>query len=258
MATRAPPAAPSRAPNIRPSAGATPSVSKNPGVTMAPSICAGSPACVSVKFAPKYADMPSKDALWRRQSSKFGYALTSLLYPCRRVVGPQHHQAIGRRVRERPQQDGTDDGEDGRVRADSEREREHRGSGKQRLLAEPADGVNEIALHENGAARARARPLRQLEERRRVQRIERHAPGVGVGRAVAHRRRVQVGEMTRQLVDDVHRELAPFAVGALPDQSLPLPQVAVTHTAPRRGPESARRTAAIPCAAPRAHRGLQA
>ena len=232
MATRAA----SRAPNVRPSAGATPSVSKNPGVTMAPSICAGSPACVSVKFASKYARHALEGRALAAPVVEVRIRADVLVVSLPWVVGPQHHQAIGRRVRERLQQDGIDDGEDGRVRADSERERKHRGSCKHRLLAEPADGVNEIALQENGAAGARARPLRQLEERRRVQRIERHAPGVGVGRAVAHRRRVQVGEMTRQLVDDVDRELAPFAVGALPDQSLPLPQVEVTHTAPRRGP----------------------
>src|SRR5207244_10541623 len=108
------------------------------------------------------------------------------------------------------------------------------------------------------AAAPRARALRQLEERGGVQRVERLLAGVAVRRASANRCRMQVGEVARELVDDLERELTPFTVRALPDERLPLSQVAITHSALPRDPESARRTAAIPCAAPRARRGPRA
>ena len=81
ITTRSPPACPLAAAKARPLAGATPSVSKKSGVTRPPRICAGSPLPVSVMLAPEYADIRSNDVLARRQSSKLGYAATSLSNP---------------------------------------------------------------------------------------------------------------------------------------------------------------------------------
>ena len=53
-----------------------------------------------------------------------------LVEPLPRVVGPQHHQPVGLRVGQRPQQHRVDDGEDRGIRADAERQRERRDRGR--------------------------------------------------------------------------------------------------------------------------------
>jgi hypothetical protein len=44
----------------------------------------------------------------------------------------------------------------------------------------------------------------------------------------------QFGKVTRKLLDNVRRQLAPLAIGALANQFSPLAQLAITHARLRR------------------------
>ncbi len=61
-----------------------------------------------------------------------------------RVAMPDDEQVLRLVERQRPQQHRFDDGEERRVRADPEGERDHRGRGERRFAAEDAEGVAEI------------------------------------------------------------------------------------------------------------------
>ena len=54
----------------------------------------------------------------------------------RRPLAPDHHRPVGLAPRQRPQEDGVDDAEDGRVRADAEGQRQDRDGGERRVPAE--------------------------------------------------------------------------------------------------------------------------
>src|SRR5262249_4829039 len=108
-------------------------------------------------------------------------------------------------------------------------------------------------LAEPGKPRARA--VRQLDERRGVQRLEREPPGLVFRPPLPHRRRLLVGQVAGQLVDDVGRELAPLPLRVLAHPLPPTADLSIMHGPPRRDPESARRTGATPFAAPPARPG---
>ncbi len=56
----------------------------------------------------------------------------------------KYDEPIGFRQPDGLQEDGIDDGEDGRVRADAQRQRGNRRGGKRRVLTEHAEGVPEV------------------------------------------------------------------------------------------------------------------
>ena len=60
-------------------------------------------------------------------------------------MGDDLGEPLGLRIRKRPQQDPIDDGVDGRVRADAQRERQHGGDGEDGRLQQQADGVSQVA-----------------------------------------------------------------------------------------------------------------
>jgi hypothetical protein len=64
----------------------------------------------------------------------------------RRALG-QQHESIGILVRQRLEQHGIDDGEHGRVGADTERERENRAGRERRRSPQRAGGIEKIAQH---------------------------------------------------------------------------------------------------------------
>ena len=70
-----------------------------------------------------------------RKSKKFG-GETRVARDATRVGRPHTNQPIRLRIRKRPQDDGIDDAEDGRVGADAERERGDRRGGEPGALAE--------------------------------------------------------------------------------------------------------------------------
>ena len=67
-----------------------------------------------------------------------------------RLIGrrkPHHRDAIGVRIRKRPQERGVDEAEDQRVRTDTERQAPDRCEGKCRPAAEGANGVAHVGEH---------------------------------------------------------------------------------------------------------------
>ena len=88
----------------------------------------------------------------------------------RREVGRHPHEALRIRVRQRPQDDGVHDGEDGAVGADAERKGRDRDAGKPRRAPEPAPGepqvLSERGQHMDGRTRKpQASPVIHSRER---------------------------------------------------------------------------------------------
>jgi len=155
---------------------------------------------------------------------------------------------------QRAQDEAVDEREDRGICADPERERQdgdRRHDGRSDQLTDCHAEIVEVP------AVPRSRPPGQLEKRRGVQRVERDLTCLLVGGSATNRRFLQIGKMTRELVNDVERELAPLAIGAFADQRPPLPHQPITHTSLPRDRESARRSAAIPSVGPPAPHGLQ-
>jgi hypothetical protein len=122
---------------------------------------------------------------------------------------------------QRAQDEAVDEREDRGVRADSERQRKHGDRRHDRRCNQLPDGDADIV--DISAARPGTRAFRQLEKRRRVERVERDPSRLVVGCAAADCRRLQLGEVTREFVDNIERESAPFAIGAIAYQCPPLP-----------------------------------
>jgi hypothetical protein len=62
-------------------------------------------------------------------------------------VAPDLNKTFGVGIRQRPQDDGVDQSEDGGGRADAEREREHRADGRCRVLPDGTPRVSQIRSH---------------------------------------------------------------------------------------------------------------
>ena len=136
----------------------------------------------------------------------------------RRAVGStiaNHHQALGRCVRQRPQQDGVDDAEDRGVCADAERECHQRDRGKARSppqqtgrIAHVAAEVDENTRSSDGRRRRRrSRAIRACNFSGDMSGIvegrERPADRVGFWHARSDELRVVLGDVLCQLVDDI-------------------------------------------------------
>ena len=57
---------------------------------------------------------------------------------------PQGHESVGVGVRQRAEEHGVDDAEDGGVGADSDRQREHRRGNERRLVTQSPGSVDEV------------------------------------------------------------------------------------------------------------------
>ena len=146
-AARARPDALPRRAHVR-GAGCGRSVSKKPGVTSAADKRSGAPLPVrSTPLCPSTKKNPPIDSASRvaaRKSRKSG----SEYGPCLDAVGgirvPHPDEAVGRRERERIEQDAAHDAEDRGVCADAQRQRREGDDGKSGRRAEPAERVAQI------------------------------------------------------------------------------------------------------------------
>src|ERR1700730_12151071 len=71
-----------------------------------------------------------------------------LRYTDPRRTEPQNCQPVGLGIRQRLEKQGVHHAEDGGVRADADREREHDHAGQREVLAEYAEGVAEVLQHQ--------------------------------------------------------------------------------------------------------------
>ena len=89
-------------------------------------------------------------------------------------------------------------------------------------------------VHVSGGHVPGARPFRYFEEGGGVQRVEGAGSRLGLACATCQRGGMQFSKVTGKLLDDVGRQLTPFAIGALADQLSPLAQGTITHARLRR------------------------
>ena len=96
---------------------------------------------------PEYPRHPIERSAGAPPIQEIGIGADVLVESLARVVGPQHHQPVGLRKRERPQQHRVHHRENRRVGADAERERQDDERVEERLLADVPDRVVDVGPH---------------------------------------------------------------------------------------------------------------